>query len=659
VLIFQNASLAFGTQVICSNVNWVIPPGSRIALVGDNGAGKTTLLKVITGEVELDSGMLVRPDRSLKIGYLPQEPLNLGPESILSFLKNECGLTSLEKTLQACAEIIAQGGGEGPAAAAAQEQYDQAQAALKAGDGYSFAARAWEILAGLGFKEEDRNKNCQDFSGGWKMRIYLAQLLLSRPDILLLDEPTNHLDTPSLEWLEKYLADYRGTLITVTHDRYFLDRVTTQIAELAEGKIAVFPGPYTRYLAEKAKKDELLQKEQELFREQIARHEAFINRFRYQATKARQVQSRLKLLAKLPPPQDLPAAERVMQMRFPEPAKADREVIKAEAAGKIYEGKTVFNNIDLTIFRGEKVALVGLNGSGKSTLTRLLARTEEPSAGKILWGRNVRLALFSQESAENLHYLNTVWEEILAVDTTCDDQQKRNLLGAFLFRGEEVSKPVSVLSGGEKTRLTLLKILLSNTNVLILDEPTNHLDRKTREVFEKAMLEYRGTLLVVSHDRHFLDRVASRTLELGNGKISDYPGNYSYYMEKKAEANLTDPARKEKSPPATVGSAKSMARKLAVQERSHLYLRRSGLKKELTQVEAKIFSLEELKAHQEACLCDPVVLRNQVQTKELYRKLAEITEELRVLYLLWESLGEKLSLLAKTPAGDDQLKPPS
>ncbi len=649
MIIIKDVSLSLGEKTLFAEINSTIPTGSRIGLVGDNGTGKTTLLRAIMGDVELDRGQVSIPDRKNKIiGYLPQDLLELREDGLLYFLKKQSGILALEKTIEIGGEQIALGEEGDLGRSQALEEYERAVALFSARGGYAFEARAKQILAGLGFKDDDLFKSCRDFSGGWKMRIFLAALLISQPDILLLDEPTNHLDAPSMEWLEEYLADYRGTIIVVSHDRWFLDKMVSQIAELAKGRLTLFNGNYSRYLKEKKERDELMKKEIIHQQAEITRHQAFIERFRYKATKARQAQSRLKMLEKMPIIQQ-ERPEKKVAMRFPTPPKTGREVIKAVELGKKYEEKTVFSKVNFTILRGEKVALVGVNGAGKSTLTRLIARTEEPSCGRLEWGQNVRLAFFSQETAENLNHQQNVWEEILATTSSMNDQEKRTLLGSFLFFADDIFKPISVLSGGEKSRLALLKILLGNTNVLILDEPTNHLDMKTKEVFQEALLGYQGTIIVVSHDRYFLDRLVGRVMEVSGGALFDYPGNYTYFIEKRKELLSGAPAfalsAKPKGSPAP--DTKSLPdKRSAAQERNRLYQLKTALRKELAALEAEIFRLEELRAKNESFLCDPAILRNSARVREFHRELVVITAELTRMYIAWDDLGDRLELLS-------------
>ena len=379
------------------------------------------------------------------------------------------------------------------------------------------------------------------------MRIMLAVILLSQPDIMLLDEPTNHLDTESMEWLESWLKDYPGTILTIAHDRVFLDKIVTVIAELANRTITIYKGNYSYYLREKDRRREALKKEMELQRAEIKKIREFVERFRYKATKASQVQSRIKMLEKFDVLHEEGQGKSV-KIRFPESPRSGKEVLAIRGLAKSYGDLNVFHDVNFTLYRGEKAAVVGVNGAGKSTLSRILSGEEAPTAGEVGYGLNVKMAFFSQESAQNLDYRRTIWEEVNAAGTRSSDQERRNLLGAFLFSGDDVYKEIAVLSGGEKSRLALLKILLTDTNLLILDEPTNHLDLKTREIFQNALLGYQGTILIVSHDRYFLDCLVDRVFEIQDGVCHEYRGNYSYFIEKRREEQSAAPSLKPPCP---------------------------------------------------------------------------------------------------------------
>jgi len=659
LITLNDIRLSFGDRVIFGGITWMVPPRSRIGLVGDNGAGKTTLLKTIAGQLELDGGRVDIVDRkNTTLGYLPQDLIELESLDILDFLKNRSGLADLEATLKTCEERVAACPPDDPEHEALLKTYEKAMAAFHARDGYAFEARARQVLHGFGFREGDFGKNCLEFSGGWKMRILLAVILLARPDIMLLDEPTNHLDTESMEWLESYLRDYPGTLLTVSHDRTFLDKTTTSTMELSQGKLTLYKGNYSYYLAEKEKRRLALLKELESQKGEIKRIEEFVERFRYKATKAAQVQSRVKMLEKMERIR-AEGTEKTVRISFPACPPSGRDVLIVRGLAKAYGETEVFADVNFTVTRGEKVALVGMNGAGKSTLSRLLSSVETPTAGEVRYGHQVKLSFFSQESAENLSYDRTLLDDINSVPTRCNDQEKRNLLGAFLFSGDDIYKPVAVLSGGEKSRLALLKILMQDANLLILDEPTNHLDMKTREIFQEALLNYSGTVILVSHDRFFLDALVDRVIEIRAGQAFEYKGNYSYFIAKREES-LGSAAAAAVGEGAIQGDnsresklQRKELRRLEAQERNRRAKTRSALKKELAAVEHAITSREERKGAIEETLCGQEIYREPEKLKTLRRELSSLEKELEQSYARWDSLALRLEAFENS-AGESE-----
>jgi len=480
------------------------------------------------------------------------------------------------------------------------------------------------------------------------MRILLTSILLAKPDIMLLDEPTNHLDTESMEWLESYLRDYPGTIMVISHDHYFLDKIATQIAELSSYNIHIYKGNYSYYLKEKEKRYAALKKEMELQKAQIKKIEEFVERFRYKATKASQVQSRVKRLEKF---SDVKLEEKTKSiiMKFPEGRKSARDVVTVTDMGHHYGALNVFSHLNFSLFRGDKVAFVGVNGSGKSTLSRLLSLTERPSEGSVMYGDGVNMAFFSQESSQNLTYENTIWQEVNSVPAEVSDQEKRNLLGAFLFSGDDIYKTISVLSGGEKSRLALLKLMLLDTNFLILDEPTNHLDIKTKDIFQNALMNYHGTVAIVSHDRYFLDHLVNKVFELRDGTIHYFSGNYSYFIEKRSQ---DVDSQREKTPmrehhvKETAFKTKEKKREEA-EERNKISKARNACKKELVAVEKRIEALEEEKSHHEKDLCDPLIHKNGSHIRRIHMELKDINAELENAYNAWTELNltlEKISV---------------
>ncbi|PKN73119.1 MAG: ABC transporter ATP-binding protein [Deltaproteobacteria bacterium HGW-Deltaproteobacteria-10] len=642
MIYLRNVSLSFLENKLFDNINWTIHPKSCIGLVGDNGTGKTTLFRAILEQVHPDTGVIDIPNRKQKtIGYLPQDLVELESVNLIDFLKNKSGMAALEESIKNLEQQLSQVKQHTAEYNRIARAYSTEMAHFNARDGYSFEAKAKQILKGFGFKENDFTRNCSLFSGGWKMRILLASILLAQPDIMLLDEPTNHLDTESMEWLESYLKEYPGTIIVISHDRFFLDKIVTQIAELAARHIHIYKGNYSHYLREKERRHAALKKEQELQKAQIKKIEEFVERFRYKATKASQVQSRIKMLEKFDTI-ELAAKTKAVTMKFPEGKKSAKEVVKVSDLSHSYGSLKVINNFNFTLFRGDKVAFVGVNGSGKSTLSRLLALSEKPSAGAVQYGNDVNMAFFSQESSENLNYDRMIWEEVGSVPTRASDQEKRNLLGAFLFSGDDIYKPVSVLSGGEKSRLALLKLLLLDTNFLILDEPTNHLDLKTKDIFQDALINYQGTVAIVSHDRYFLDRLVNNVFELKDGGLNYYHGNYSYFIEKRSELTALKDEDKTVLPEKEQAFKSKEQKRLEAEERNRLAKTKNAWKKELAAVEKIIESLEAKKTQCETALCDPQTHKDVNQIKTLNKELKVINFELEQSYDIWTELHFQL-----------------
>ena len=667
MIYLKDVTLSFADRKIFDKINWTITDRSRVGLVGDNGTGKTTLLRAILGSIDLDAGTIEIPDRKrVTIGYLPQDLVELDPAPLMDYLRRKSGIAELEEALKHDEEALSASAPDDPDHEKLLKKYEEDVARFNARDGYAFDAQAKQVLAGFGFRNSDFSKNCTDFSGGWKMRIMLAVILLSRPDIMLLDEPTNHLDTESLEWLENWLKDYDGTIITIAHDRVFLDKVVTVIAELANRTITIYKGNYSYYLAEKERRREALKKEMELQKAEIKRLREFIERFRYKATKASQVQSRIKQLEKFDILQE-EGSGKTVTIRFPESPRSGKEVLSVRRLAKAYGDLTVFHDVNFTLYRGEKAAVVGVNGAGKSTLSRILSGDETPTAGEVVAGLNVKMAFFSQESAQNLDYKRTIWEEVGAAGTRSNDQERRNLLGAFLFSGDDIYKEISVLSGGEKSRLALLKILLTDTNLLILDEPTNHLDIKTREIFQNALLSYQGTILIVSHDRFFLDCLVDRVFEIRDGVCHEYPGNYSYFIEKRREAQMAAAAPPPPAPSASqpadqtplapaesenlqqkqdAGRKTKEERRQEAEERNRISRATSSLRRQLTETEERIALLEAKQKENELILCEPEIYREPERIKLLNQELRSISTELEDLYYTWNDLTLKIESLS-------------
>lgn len=645
----KGLTLSFGEKVIFNDVNFKIADKSRIGLVGNNGVGKTTLLRVLSGEVEPDGGVIDK-SKNIKLGYLPQDLIELEPVPVMNFLKNRAGISRIElkmrdNELKLSDSSLSLNQNSKELENLLKEHAELSRRFEDTG-GFAFESMAKKVLKGLGFSQSDSEKNCRNFSGGWKMRIAMAALLLAAPDVLLLDEPTNHLDTESMEWLESWLRNYDGAILTVSHDRRFLENMTSQTFDLERGKITIYPYGYERYLAAKNKNQELLEKAAASQRRQIEKIESFVNRFRYKATKAAQVQSRLKQLEKLEII-EIDAPERNVKFKIPEASQSGWEVIKASQISKNYGDLNVFKDINFILNRGERVALVGVNGAGKSTLLRLLSGVEEPDTGIIKYGHNVKMAFYSQESALNLNYENTIWDEARSVPSKLNDAARRGLLGVFLFSGDDIYKKISILSGGEKARLALFKLMLADSNLLILDEPTNHLDYVTRDTVERALLQYGGTLLIVSHDRHFLDILAERVLEIRDGRLYDYPGNYSWFLEKREELlqnnnNFKSPDEIAIKKPLMQNKINKINKITERQERQRILNETRGLRKNISDLEIKISRLEDAQSKIDADLCRPEVLENSLQVQDLMQKRSVNAKELEDAYSEWERLSVEL-----------------
>ena len=639
----RDLNLTFaGGRKIFDNLNWQIDTGSRTGLVGPNGIGKTTLLRAMVGQVSADSGDINLSPLSATVGYLPQDLAELPDVTLMQYLKDRTGITAAEKKLKRCSEELA--------AAPASEHirlmklHDEAAATYENLGGYSFEALSRKALRGLGFHDGDDARPCGEFSGGWKMRVTLAALLLSRPDILLLDEPTNHLDTESMEWLENWLSDYRGTLVAISHDRVFMDKIMKCIAELHSGRIRIYKGNFSDYL--RASEEQKAQLEQAAARqkEEIARTKEFIERFRYKATKAAQVQSRVKALEKVQIIRTETAARRIT-LKFPPCPPSGHIVLTLTDLGMAYGTHRVFERLNATVERGQKIALVGVNGAGKSTLSRLISGKERPTSGSCETGYHVLPAFFSQESAENLNYDRTVWQEICPLNMEMSEADKRALLGSFLFSGDDIYKSVKVLSGGEKSRLSLVKILMNPSNFLILDEPTNHLDMTTRELFQQALLAYDGTLLIVSHDRYFLNQLAQRVWELRDGTLHDYAGNYSRFIEQR-QASLALNVPAVDPDPKRRGGEREKKREEA-QRRNEIYRRKKVYADELAALEGRIDDLENRKAKDERELCRPEVLSDSVEVQALMKDLADAGTEIEAATNRWEELMKIIEKIEK------------
>jgi ATP-binding cassette, subfamily F, member 3 len=525
----SNLTKIFGDRVLFDHVTWQITDRERVGLCGPNGAGKTTLLKMMAGLDEPDEGAILKPS-ALTVGYLPQDGLTHAGRSVFDEAASAFGeLLAMKAEMHALEDRLGDESIPEAEHDAMLHRYSDLQDRFRVHDGYSIELKTATVLQGLGFKTADFERPTETFSGGWQMRIALAKLLLGEPNLLLLDEPTNHLDLEARNWLEEYLNAYPYAVILVSHDRFFLDAVVTRIADLTLRTLTDYHTNYSGYLAEHHERIEAMRKAKREQDEEVGRVRMFIDRFRYQATKASQVQSRIKMLEKVVPI-EVPPERKKINFHFPACAKSGRMVLELKHAGKAYGELSVFRNLTLHIERGDRIALVGPNGVGKSTLMRMLSGEEPPDTGERVLGHNVVMQYFAQDEATRMDPAPTVYETLSSGSPLQMVPMIRNILGGFLFSGDDVYKHVRVLSGGERTRLAVARMLLRPSNTLLLDEPTNHLDLDSKEVLLDALVDYGGTLIFVSHDRYFVERLATKIIEIGNGTAIAFPGTYKEFL---------------------------------------------------------------------------------------------------------------------------------
>ncbi|MEP1094244.1 MAG: ribosomal protection-like ABC-F family protein [Cyclobacteriaceae bacterium] len=620
-----NLSFYLGDRALYDEANLFIGPKDKIGLIGLNGTGKSTLLKMMTGETQITSGKISK-SKDTTIGFLNQDLLSFQTEeSILSVAMQAFASTlELQKKIDLVIKEMEENYSDGLV-----DKLTKLQERFEAEEGYTLQSRAEEILEGIGFKTSDLQRPLSEFSGGWRMRVMLAKLLLEKPDLLMLDEPTNHLDLPSIQWIETYLQSYEGAYIIVSHDREFLNRSVNKIVEVSMQKLNVYPGDYDHYEEEKALRNELQQNAFENQQQKIKEAERFIERFKAKATKAKQAQSKMKMLEKMDRVEQVIDENAQVNFRFNFKTKSGRHVKRLVDVSKSYGDLEILKSSSIGLERGDKVALIGANGKGKSTALRIIAETE-PYKGKVETGHNVINSFYAQHQLEALDIKNDLLEELKQAGTGKTEQELRSVLGCFLFSDDEVFKKIKVLSGGEKSRVALAKTLISEANFLLLDEPTNHLDILSVSILVQALQQYEGTLLFVSHDRHFITQVANKIWWIEGKEIKEYPGTYEEYSWWRAKNAVSD--KKEQPPQPKTKKKENTKPKNNQQDQTQ--------KKELKQVESSIEQFENEIESLESQLADPSVYENPEEYEKLNTTYQQKKHELEQLMSKWEALAE-------------------
>ncbi len=637
---FSQVSLAFGDRDILKNVSVNLQAGSKVALTGTNGSGKSTLIKVMAGLVQPDGGQRV-VQKDARIAYLPQSGLThhgctLREEADKAF---EFGY-ELQAEMEKIGDRLKAGEGNEKQLL---ERHDAILNELEDSGWNRRHVMAEQILMGLGFSREDLDKMCEEFSGGWQMRIALGKALMVNPDILLLDEPTNYLDIEARGWLEKFLDNYTGGFLLVSHDRYFLDHTVNEVYELFNGELRRYPGNYSHYEKVREVELETLIHEYEKQQSEIAHLQEFINRFGAKATKAAQAQERQKMLDKILEKQIvIPESLKKIHFKFPPAPHSGRLVATLNGITKTYDGKTkVLDNLELVVENGERLVVAGHNGAGKSTLLRIIAGVDPDFTGSVKLGSGVQIGYFSQDNAETLKGSATVLETIESEAPLELIPKVRDMLGAFLFRGDDVHKSLDVLSGGEKARVALLKLLLKPVNFLILDEPTNHLDMHSKDVLLDALKDFGGTVIFVSHDRGFIESLSTRVLELKPGKFRTFPGDYKYYMERLEAEERGEAGNVEQNSPCTEQKEKTQT-KLSWEEQKKIEAEKRKAQKNVQTLEESILKLEEEKSGYEKQMADPEVYTNGEKAKTVQKKIDDLAQKLEELNLEWMEAAEVL-----------------
>lgn len=646
MLQLQNISLTFGENNLLDEVSSIVNPGERIGLVGPNGAGKSTLLKVIAGEIDHDSGT-INMSKAATVGYLPQDGVEADPDCTLyEEMENAFGdIQQLQEQVQQEREKLAELEEGSDEYHKTMERVGSLQSRMEKSGAYSLESKIEKILMGLGFEPDDFERSTTEFSGGWLMRIALGKLLLRQPMYLLLDEPTNHLDIESLRWIEQFLKNYDGAVIIVSHDKAFLNKITQRTLALENGTLFDYSGNYDYYQEKHAEYKEHRRKAYENQQQEIKQTQEFIDKFRYNASKATQVQSRIKKLEKMDKI-ELDERKDEVSFEFPPPERSGAIVIELKNIRKQYDNNVVFRDLSYTIERGDKIAVVGPNGSGKSTMIRMAAGLEDFSEGEREIGHNVTTTYFAQHQASELDLDNTVFETMREAAPMAKETRLRTLLGCFLFQGDDVFKKVAVLSGGEKSRLALARMLLMPANFLIFDEPTNHLDMQSKNILQQALKQYEGSFMIVSHDRDFLDPIVDKVLEIRPDKTSTFIGNLSYYMEKVEEREQnedTDQQEQTTSKNEDSGLSRKEERRIEAQKRQKKSKQLKPIKKKMDPLEEHIELKESRKEEIEELMAQPDFYDDSDEVKGISMEYEKLKAELVETYAEWEELASQMS----------------
>ncbi|MBI3587196.1 MAG: ABC-F family ATP-binding cassette domain-containing protein [Ignavibacteriales bacterium] len=644
MLSLEHITLQFGGRALFNDLSSLISPHDRIGLVGSNGQGKSTLLKIIVGDATPDSGKVAKA-HYVTAGYLPQDGVIASGKTLYKEVETAFeDVVSVQQELEEAQSNLNSLDPQTEEYAETLEIYGELHHKLEDLDAFRMKSKIERVLMGLGFSVEDLERQTEEFSGGWQMRIALAKLLLKEPSLLLLDEPTNHLDIDSLQWLEEYLHQYNGAIILVSHDRAFLDSLCTKTFALSMGTMEEYAGNYSFYEQERLVRKELQMNAFKNQQQQLKQTQEFIDRFRYKATKARQVQSRIKQLEKIELI-EIENEEEKIHFRFPKPVQSGRVVVELKNLDKSYDGKKVFDTLNYKIERGDRIAVVGVNGAGKSTFSRILAGAEPFNAGERVIGYNVILSYFAQHQAEELDMSKEALEIVDEVAEGEIRKKLRTILGSFLFHGDDVFKRVSVLSGGEKSRLALAKMLLQPANFLIMDEPTNHLDMRSKKVLQEALQTYEGTYVIVSHDRSFLDPIVNKVLEFSTAGVKTYLGTVSDYLHKKKEEKNFLQASEQLLAKEAYGSKVSdkERKRIEAEHRQQLSQKLKPLKNQIEIVEKDIEQLEARKREMEILMANADFYKDGEEAKKISAEYKEVQQQLQDCYFGWNNLTDQIS----------------